>query len=107
MSFKRTFNDAATGKFMNEDMTALQRSLFHYLRNKEDIVIKKTVGYRDGKITFLLKRNESSTATNKWSYAHNILDLVKIDDDLKIDLMNAEAMKSQGLHDCMWATGSD
>ena len=107
MSFKQTFNDAATGKFMNEDMTALQRSLFHYLRNKEDIVIKKTVGYRDGKITFLLKRNESSTATNKWSYAHNILDLVKIDDDLKIDLMNAEAMKSLGLHDCMWATGSD
>ena len=106
MGFKQSFNNVSTGKFMNEDMTALQRSLFHYLRNKEDIVLKKSVGYKDGKVIFLLKRNESATI-NKWSYAHSILDLAKIDDQLKIDLLNEEAMKNFGFQDCLWATESN
>ena len=92
---------------MNEDMTALQRSLFNYLRTKEDIILKKTVGFKDGKIIFLLKRNENSLSRQKWSYAHNILDLAKIDPDLEIDLTNEVMMTSLGLKDCMWTTNQD
>ena len=107
MSFKRTFNDSGTGRYMNEDMTALQRNLFNHLRNKEDIILKKTVGYKDGKIVFLLKKNEHSISKFKWSYVHNVLDLAKIDAELEIDCMNVNVMKSLGLEDCMWATGSE
>ena len=104
MSYKSSFKNSGEGRFMNEDMTALQRSLFNYLRTKEDIILKKTVGFKDGKVIFLLKKNEHSTSRQKWSYAHNILDLADIDTDLEVDLTNEGMMSTLGLKDCMWTT---
>ena len=104
MSYRQTFTKPDEGKYMNEDMTALQRSLFNYLRTKEDIVIKKTVGYKDGKIVFLLKKNEHIQSNKKWSYAQSVLDLGKIDPGLEVNLLDADVMKSLGLKECMWTT---
>ena len=76
-------------------MTALQRKLFTHLRSKEDIVIKKTVGFRDGYIIYLLEKNRH--ATRAWSRAKNALDLV---DDLAIDYNNNDLLNTLGLGNC-------
>ena len=57
LNSRQNFNDPTNNIFMNEDMTPMQRKLFNYLRNKEDIILKKSVGYKDGKIVFLLVAN--------------------------------------------------
>lgn len=95
LSYKSSFNDPDSGKYVNEDMTALQRKLFTYLRSKEDIVIKKTVGFRDGYIIYLLEKNKH--ATRGWSRAKSALDLT---DDLAIDYNNNELLNTLGLGNC-------
>ena len=42
LSYSTRYKNADNGKYMNEDMTGLQRKLFSYLRSKDDVVIKKT-----------------------------------------------------------------
>ena len=52
----RTMYNTATGtKFIKEDVKFLQQKLFKYLRTREDIIIKKTISYKDGWIIFLTK----------------------------------------------------
>ena len=58
LSFNISFKEPLSGKYLNEDMSPLQRSLFAYLRNKEDLIQKKTVGFKDGYILFQTKKNE-------------------------------------------------
>ena len=79
LNFNLSFKDPSSGKYLNEDMSPLQRSLFAYLRNKEDLIQKKTVGFKDGYIIFLTKKNENKT--HGWSQIRNALDL---DGDLTI-----------------------
>ena len=86
---------------MNEDMTPMQRKLFNYLRNKEDIIFKKSVGYKDGKIVFLLVANEFSQDRRKWSRAENILDLANINGDLVPDMNSESILENFGLRDCL------
>ena len=83
---------------MNEDMTFLQRKLFSHLRTREDIVIKKTVGYKDGKIIFLLKKNAEN---KKWSKVNTVLNLEKVDPSLKPDLSKDSVLTAFGLENCI------
>ena len=78
-------------------MTPLQRSLFYYLRQRDDIVIRKTVGFKDGNVICLLKKNESN---KKWSRIENAFDLAGIDNNLELDIHDDSMMKCLGLEDC-------
>ena len=95
LSFNRSFKDPSAGKYLNEDMSPLQRSLFAYLRSKDDIVLKKTVGFRDGHIIYLTKANENKP--RGWSRINNVLDL---EGDLEVDLNDSDVLKDLGLADC-------
>ena len=95
LSFNRSFKDPSAGKYLNEDMSPLQRSLFAYLRSKDDIVLKKTVGFRDGHIIYLTKANENKP--RGWSRINNVLDL---DGELEVDLNDSDVLKDLGLADC-------
>ena len=97
LSHRTDFNKQPGNKFMNEDMTFLQHKLFTYLRNKEDVIIKKTVSYKDGKINFLTVNN----ATQKqWSKVDNVLDLAKIDISLQPNLTDTNVLFELGLKEC-------
>ena len=97
LSYSTRFKDSDSGKYMNEDMTRLQRKLFLYLRSKEEIVIKKTVSFKDGHIICLLKKNERKT--RGWSRIHTALDLAELDDDLAVDFADEDILDSLGLKD--------
>ena len=71
--------------------------LFFYLRQKEDIVIKKTVAFKDGNIICLLKKHESE---KRWSRVESALDLVHLDKELELDIHNHSMMEYLGLDDC-------
>ena len=95
LSFNISFKDQSAGRYLNEDMSPLQRSLFAYLRKKEDLILKKTVGFKDGYIIFLTKQNEHKT--RGWSRVRNVLDL---EGDLLVDFSDTEVLKDLGLEDC-------
>ena len=95
MGYRTRFNNHEEGKYMNQDMSHLLRRLFSYLRTRDDILIKKSVSFKDGRIIYLLKRNESGC---RWSRASNIFDLEK---DFNIDLMNNALLSFLGLEDCI------
>ena len=95
LSFNSSFKDPSAGRYLNEDMSPMQRSLFSYLRNKDDLILKKTVGFKDGYIIFLTKANEHKT--RGWSRIRNVFDL---DGDLKVDFSDIEVLKDLGLADC-------
>ena len=97
ISCRKQFNNMTTNTYMNEDMTTLQHKLFKYLRTREDILLKNSVGYRDGKIIFLLKANETS---KKWSRIETVLDIAGVDKRLVPDMENEEVTLSLGLKDC-------
>ena len=98
LAYRANYNDPTSNIFMNEDMTFLQRKLFSHLRSKEDIIFKKSVGYKDGKMIFLLKKN----ATNKkWSKVDTVLNLEKVDPSLKVDLSLDSELTAFGLNDCI------
>ena len=92
------FKDATPGQYLNEDMTVLQRKLFTYLRNKDPVVIKKSVGFRDGHIIFVLEKNKSKERA--WSRINTVKDLQGLDDDLDIDLSNDDLLETLGLTSC-------
>ena len=96
--FSHTFATSGRGRYINEDMTQLQRNLFYFLRQKEDIVIKKTVGFKDGNVICLLKKNADD---KKWSRIETAFDLAALDNDLALDINNKVLMKSLGLEDCV------
>lgn len=99
LGFKTKYNEGADC-YMNEDMTNLQRKLFNYIRTKEDLIIKRTVGYRDGKIIFVLKENEHATS-NKWSRVESLFDLERQHMDLTIDFTDESIMESLGMKNHM------
>ena len=98
LSYQHSFNSRSDGKYMNEDMTSLQRNMFSYLRKKEDIVIKKTVSFKDGHIICLLKKNEGKT--RGWSKIRNISDLLALDASFTDELSNNDFLKHMDLLDC-------
>ena len=97
LGFAYTFSTSATGRYLNEDMTPLQRKLFYFLRQKEDIIIKKTVAFKDGNIICLLKKNENE---KRWSRVESALDLTHLDKELELDVHNHSMMECLGLDDC-------
>ena len=97
LSHRTDFNKQPGNKFMNEDMTFLQHKLFTYLRTKVEVIIKKTVSYKDGKINFLTVDN---AAQKKWSKVDNVLDLAKIDISLQPNLSDTNVLFELGLKDC-------
>ena len=98
LSYQTTFNGRSDNKYLNEDMTKLQRNMFSYLRNREDVVIKRTVGFKDGHIIYLLKRNEH--VDKGWSKVRNISDLIKLDSNFTDELSNDDFLKAMELLDC-------
>ena len=97
LGFAYTYSTTAAGRYINEDMTPLQRKLFYFLRQKEDIVIKKTVAFKDGNIICLLKKNEND---KRWSKIESALDLVYLDKELELDIHNHSVLEYLGLDDC-------
>ena len=84
---------------MNEDMTLLQRKLFTYLRSREDIVIKRSVGFRDNNIIFMLKKNEATSNPKIWSKVSSAYDLITID-DMNPNFNDESFLETLGLMDC-------
>ena len=95
LSYSSQYKDKDSGKYINEDMTNLQRKLFSYLRSKDEVVIKKTVSFKDGHIICLLKKNEERT--RGWSRVHTALDLAELDENLAVDFTDEDTMESLGL----------
>ena len=99
LSKREFFTDHTRKRFMNEDMTPLQRQLFNYLRTKEEIVHKKSVGYKDGKIVFVLVAHTGDERV-KWSKVENVLDLAGVDIGLEVDLHDSTILQTLGLKEC-------
>ena len=99
LSYSTRYKDSDNGKYMNEDMTGLQRKLFSYLRNREDVVIKKTVSFKDGHIICLLKKNENRNKA--WSRISSALDLADLDDNLAVDFSDENTLDSLGLKEAL------
>ena len=102
LSYRTMFNTSGTPgtpgtKFINEDMTFLQQKLFKYLRTREDIIIKKTISYKDGRIIFLIKDNETE---KKWSRVDSVLDLATVDPRFEVDLNASDMLFTLGMKDC-------
>ena len=95
---KAIHDDTGSDVYINEDMTFLQRKLFKHLRSKENILLKRSVGFKDGRFVFLLKKNET---TKHWSKVDNILNLAKVDADLEIDVSDNDTLTGLGLADCI------
>ena len=79
-------------------MTSLQRSMFSYLRKKDDIVIRKTVGFKDGHIICLLKKNEHKD--KGWSKVKDIFDLLELDETFADELSNDDFLRDMHLLEC-------
>ena len=99
LSFRDTYRNAEQGKYINEDMTLLQRKLFNYLRTKEDILLKKSVGFRDGRIVFILKKNINGT-DKQWSRIENATDLNIVTHGIEMDYNDQGLLETLGLQDC-------
>ena len=91
------YNTSPGTKFIDEDMTFLQQKLFKYLRTREDIIIKKTISYKDGRIIFLIKDNETE---KKWSRVDSVLDLATVDPRLEVDINASDVLVTLGMKDC-------
>ena len=96
LAHRTVYNTPGT-KFINEDMTFLQQKLFKYLRTREDIIIKKTISYKDGRIIFLIKDNETE---KKWSRVDSVLDLATVDPRLEVDINASDVLVTLGMKDC-------
>ena len=79
-------------------MTSLQRSMFSYLRKKDDIVIRKTVGFKDGHIICLLKKNKHKD--KGWSKVKDIFDLLELDETFADELSNDDFLRDMHLLEC-------
>ena len=85
---------------MNEDMTILQRKLFKYLKGQDDYIVKQSVGFRDGRITFIKKENALRT-TNKWSKIETLFDLGSVHPDLEVNFADDKILEALGVKDRM------
>ena len=99
LSKRELFTDPPRKRFMNEDMTPLQRHLFNYLRTKDELIHKKSVGYKDGKIVFVLVAHTGDERV-KWSKVENVLDLAGVDIGLQVDLNDSTILQTLGLKEC-------
>ena len=95
MGYRLRFNSPELGKYINREMSHLLRRLFTYLRTRDDILIKKSVSFKDGHIIYLLKRNESD---RRWSRANTIFDLEM---DFNINLVDETLLTFLGLENCI------